>query len=60
MMWSADVSVWKEKGKGASVTVKPRHFLYQTRRDLFPEGYLSNVEIGLWNRFHDWVKQQHG
>lgn len=59
MMLSSDVTVMKDKG-GNHVSVKPRRFLYETRRDLFPEGYLSMVEIGLWNKFHGWMKSQHG
>jgi len=27
-------------------------FLYEARPDLFPEGYLTRTEIGLWSRFY--------
>jgi hypothetical protein len=36
-------------------------FLYQARPDLFPEGYLTPVEIELWNIFEDFKKDiKHG
>lgn len=60
MMLSADVQTWKQKGQKSNVSVKPRRFLFETRRDVFPEGYLTQVEIGLWTRFYDWAKQEYG
>lgn len=35
-------------------------FLYQTRPDLFPEGWLTNEEMELWSRYYDWKKSAVG
>ena len=36
---------------------KNNRFLYEIRPDLFPEGYLTDLELELWNRYLDWKNE---
>lgn len=33
-------------------------FLYEIRPDLFPEGFLTDLEVALWGRFYEYREQQ--
>ena len=33
-------------------------FLYEARPDIFPEGFLTNAEIELWERFYEDMKNK--
>ena len=33
-------------------------FLFEVRPDLFPQGFLTVVEMTLWQKFYDWLKQE--
>ena len=33
-------------------------FLYDVRPDLFPYGFLTDLELQLWMEFYEWKNQQ--
>jgi len=33
-------------------------YLFESRPDLFPEGYLTQVEISLWAKYYDQKKAE--
>ena len=35
-------------------------FLYEVRPDLFPQGFLTRLEIELWNDFYEEKNERHG
>lgn len=34
--------------------------MYQTRPDLFPQGFLTDLEIELWGLYLEGLEQKHG
>lgn len=43
-----------------SLCHKNGRFLFEVRPDLFPEGYLTVLEVELWDSFYRELNQRHG